>query len=85
MALYNTLTTTHESQDYRLRRTVQRIRDSFEARDLDALIWIPGTDNIADALTKRNIELQKKLALVCGTGQFPKFPEQCRVDSDTWL
>ncbi len=84
-ALYNTLTTTHESQEYRLRQTVQRIRDSFESRDLDALIWVPGTDNIADALTKRNVELQKTLALVCNKGLFPKLPEQCRVDSHEWF
>jgi len=40
---------------------VQRIRDSFESRDLDVLRWIKGTANIADALTKRNPVLYRLL------------------------
>lgn len=63
--LWDTITTLHESREYRLRQTVQRIRDSFESKDLDELVWIPGTKNIADALTKRNTELQKVLTLMC--------------------
>ena len=83
-ALYDTVSTLHESKDYRLRQTVQRIRDSFEAKDLDALVWIPGTSNIADALTKRNPELQKRLAVVCSTGEFPDLPESCKLDAHGW-
>ena len=56
-ALKETITTLHESTEYRLRQTVQRLRNSFEARQLNILRWIPGTENIADALTKRNITL----------------------------
>lgn len=57
-ALYDVLSTTHEVQDYRMRQNFQRIRDSFAAHYLDALVWIPGIENVADALTKQNLELQ---------------------------
>ena len=47
---FDTVTTLHDGRDY-------RIRDSFESRDFDALAWILGRDNVADALTKRNSKL----------------------------
>ena len=82
--LYDTVSTLHDSKEYRLRQTVQRIRDSFESKDLDALVWIPGTENVADALTKRSTELQQKLSRMTSTGVLPQFPEQCRLDSMNW-
>lgn len=42
-ALQDTTTTLHGGTEYRLRPTVQRIRDSFKARELNILRWIPGT------------------------------------------
>lgn len=59
--LFDTITTLHEGRDYRLRQTVQRIRDSFEAKEFDVLRWIKGSTNIADALTKRNVVLYRLL------------------------
>ena len=52
--LYATITTLHEGKDYRLRPTVSRLRDSFEAKEIANLQWIPGPQDIADALTKVN-------------------------------
>lgn len=52
--LYDTTTTLHEGKDYRLRPTVQRIRNSFDSQELNYMRWIAGTSNPADALTKRN-------------------------------
>lgn len=52
-----------------MRQTVQRIRDSFEAGDMDVLRWIPGIYNVADALTKRNLVLWKKLSQMSTTGR----------------
>lgn len=43
-------------------RTIECVRDTFEERDLDVLVWIPGTDNVAGTLTKPNAELQRRLA-----------------------
>lgn len=50
--LYDTITTLHQGREYRLRQTVQRLRDSFESQEMDALRWIQGHANISDALTK---------------------------------
>jgi len=67
--LFDTLTTLHKGRDYRLRQTVQRIRDSFEGNDFDVLRWIKGSTNVADALTKRNIVLYRLLNDMCKDGQ----------------
>jgi len=64
--LYDTVTTLDEGRDYRLRQ--QRIRDYFEAEDPNALQWIQGKANIADALTKRNPEMQRMLNRIMISG-----------------
>lgn len=85
MGLYDTITTLHEGNEYRLRQTVQRIRDSFEAGDVNIIRWIPGVDNIADALTKRNITLWKKLNEICITGRLdPSLLRGQSLDSAQW-
>ena len=67
--LYSTVTTLHEGQDYRLRPTMCRMRDSYETGEISVMQWIPGKQNLADALTKRNIVMYKTLSevLVSGT------------------
>lgn len=52
--LCKNITTLHEGLEYRLRQTVQRIRDSFESQELDVLWSVPGYANISNALTKHN-------------------------------
>ena len=42
-----------------------------ETKDLDSLIYIPEKENVADALTKRNPEIQQKLSRMCATGKLP--------------
>lgn len=84
-ALKDTITTLHEGSEYRLRHTVQRIRNSFESGELDVLRWIPGTENVADALTKRNIKLYRKLNDMCAGGRLNvNLKLGYTVDSDTW-
>ena len=84
MGLFDTISTLHDGREYRLRQTVQRIRDSFEAGDLDALLWILGVENVADALTKRSIDLQKKLGEMCLYGTFPSTSTTRQLDSRSW-
>lgn len=67
-ALFDTITTLHECKEYRLRNTVNRIRNSFEAQELDSIRWNPGTKNVADALTKRSSELWQQLGEMLSTG-----------------
>ena len=59
--LYSTVTTLHEGADYRLRPTVARMEDSFENGEISVMQWVSGTQNPADALTKRNVEMFKIL------------------------
>jgi len=61
--LYDNITTLYEGPQFRLRpsTTVQRMRNSFDSRELDFMCWIPGTINPADALTKYNPETSKLL------------------------
>ena len=84
--LYSTVSTLHEGQDYRLRPTVARIRDSFETGEIDVLQWIPGTKNVADALTKRNQSTNKRLNETCKTGTLPSiiFEKTERVVHSEW-
>lgn len=67
-ALFDTVTTLHESKEFRLRPTVTRIRDSFESGELDTLRWVAGIDNVADTLTKANLTLFGKLNNVLASG-----------------
>lgn len=84
--LYDTITTLHEGREYRLRQTVQRIRDSFEAGDLDTLRWVQGAVNIADALTKRNPQMHRLLNRIASTGIL-KLPvhRSFEHNSDEWI
>lgn len=56
-ALFDTLNTLNDKRQYRLRNTLPRIRKAFEAREIQVLRWAYGTQNYADALTKRNHQL----------------------------
>lgn len=67
-ALFDTITAIHEAHEFRLRRTVTMIRHSFESKELDGLRWIQGKLNIADALTKRNVELFRRLDGITSSG-----------------
>lgn len=67
-ALFDTITTLHEPREYRLRKTVARMRDAYESGDLDCVKWIDGKVNLADALTKDNTDLSVKLNNMLASG-----------------
>ena len=67
--LYSTITTLRDGSDYGLRPTVARLRDSFENEEINTMQWIPGKDNLSDALTKRNVAMFLKLNKVARTGR----------------
>ena len=58
---YSTVTTLHEGANYRSRPTVARMRDAFENGEISVMQWVSGTQNPADVLTKRNVEMFKIL------------------------
>ena len=84
-SLFETITTLHNSGDYRLRKTVARMRDSFESQELNVLRWIPGTENYADAMTKRNQRLNAKLTRMLQTGLWAlDYSHGAKLDSAEW-
>ena len=84
-ALFQTMTTLHEGREYRLRQTVQQLRDSFESQELNRIRWIQGKANLADALTKQNPETLKILHHVMATGRL-ELPNHAshELDSSLW-
>lgn len=53
--MFDTINTLNERIDYRLGRIVSIIRHSFESQELDIMRWLTGKENMAHALTKRNM------------------------------
>ena len=82
--LYDTITTLHESKDYRLRPTVARLRDSFGAEEIRVLRWIPGPQNVADCLTKGNYVMFRILNQLMLAGRPQHLPTSSLVDSRNW-
>lgn len=66
--LYDTITTLHNGNEYRLWLTIQRLRHSFESMELDWIRWIPGTEKFSDALAKRNRIFYVILNDMCSSG-----------------
>ena len=84
--LYDTITTLHEGHDYRMRQTVQRIRDSFQSKELSRLRWIAGNVNVADARTKRNPLMHRLLSRITVDGVIELPPHDVKeVSSETWV
>lgn len=84
-ALFDTITTLHECKEFRLRKTVPRIRNAFESGDLDSISWVSGTKNVADALTKRSLKLSQKLSAMLSTGIWSSdLNSGIHHDSDNW-
>lgn len=84
-ALFETITTLHQGDDYRLRGTVARMRDLFESQELNSLRWIPGIMNVADALTKRNLKTSALLNQLLADGRWcVDISDSAYLDSETW-
>lgn len=83
--LYATITTLHEGIEYCLRKNVQRIRDSFEAEELDVLKWTQCLANISDALTMHNTNSYRLMSqfLSADTLDLPR-NESYYLDSLQW-
>lgn len=66
--LYVTVTRLYENRYYKLRKTVARIRYSFESGELDTLIFSRVNEHLRDSVTKKNIQAWKNLSDVLNTG-----------------
>lgn len=84
-SLFETITTLHQTGDYRLRKIVARMRDSFESSELDIVRWIPGSTNFSDALTKRNLVMSKQLNEMISSGTWSiDLSSSCALDAENW-
>ena len=68
-SLFDTITTQHETKDFRLRQAVTSLRERYEVGDISVLRWIAGKTNPADALTKRGASTSFLLSTMCTTGK----------------
>lgn len=57
--IFDTFIALHESLDYRMQQTVQRIRENFALEEFDALVWIHVTVNVSDALKAEVLNFRK--------------------------
>ena len=69
--LFTCITTLSDQREYRLRRTVARIRESFDSEELNIMRWVKGELNLADAPTKWNPASWKLLQDVFVRGLIP--------------
>lgn len=85
-SLFTCVTTLSDQREYRLRRTVARIRESFDSRELDHLRWVSGNSNLADAVTKWNPQVWELLQVVLNAGVLPSEVLQgvVRGDDPSW-
>lgn len=85
IGLYEAISRLHEGKEYGLRQTVQRTRDSFEGKENDLLMWIPGTRNIAVTLSKNSRTLWKLLDEIDATGMIStELDTRNSLDSNEW-
>ena len=69
--LYNSLSTCRTPTDKSIRGDVSLLRYNFETRKLHKVVWLPGTVNPADVLTKLNSGLVDTVQLLLFDGYLP--------------
>lgn len=67
--LFATLSTCRNVADRSIRGDVSVIRYEFETRNVDRMIWIPGSANYADPLTKTDSPISQALELMFFDGK----------------
>lgn len=84
-AMCDMITSLHEEKVYRLRQTDQPIRNFFKGKKTNIICWIPGRDNLANALTKRNTMMCLRLNRTCASSvSDKKLTESKVVEPDLW-
>ena len=69
--VFDSLTSCHVPEDKSIRGDVQLIRHYFETKRIHRVIWIPGSLNIADPLTKKDSNLSDSLQVFLFDGRLP--------------
>ena len=68
-SLWENIHSTNQSTDLKLRREVQAIRQHMEESEVNDCIWIPGSMQLADSLTKKTANPEPLLNAI-STGTF---------------
>lgn len=66
--VFDTITTFHEPRKNRLKRTMENIRDAFEAGYLTGVNWIDGKNNLVDCMAKWNVYVSRRINLMLTSG-----------------
>lgn len=69
--LFDSLTSCHVPEDKSIRADVQLIRYYFETRQIHKMVWVPGSLNLADPLTKKDSSLCDALQILLFDGSLP--------------
>lgn len=69
--LFDSLTSCHVPEYKSIRGDVQLIKYYFETKKIHRVVWIPGSLNLADPLTKRNSVLSDSLQVLLFEGRLP--------------
>lgn len=84
-SLFETSTMLHQKGNYRLQKTVPRLRYSFEFKELYTVRWIQRITIYINVLTKRNIALFRKFNDVLVLGLWTvETSYSCSLDVETW-
>lgn len=84
--LYESLSSCHVPEDKSIRGDVQLIRYYFETRQISHMVWLPGSLNLADPLTKKDSRLEACLQLLLFDGNLPcEIPSENQRSSDRSL
>jgi len=69
--LYDTISTCRLATDRSIRGDISLMRYDFETHKITRMVWIKGTTNLSDPLTKRDSPLMNSLQLLLYTGKLP--------------
>jgi len=80
--LYDTISTCRLATDRSIRGDIGLMRYDFETHKITKMVWIKGSTNLSDPLTKRDSPLTSSLQLLLHTGKIPfNFDVQLSRDS----
>ena len=69
--LYDTISTCRLATDRSIRGDISLMRYDFETHKITRMVWIKGSTNLSDPLTKRDSPLMNSLQLLLYTGKLP--------------
>ena len=83
--LFNSLSTCRVPEDKSIRGDIALLRYNYETQHVNKIIWIPGSTNLSDPLTKKDSPLKHPLQLMLFSGELPiDFDKsECRDSSAT--